>query len=234
VRRVFPIIALAGTLMLGPAPAATPQGTIAIQGAASGTHLRLSVDGSTLVVTGPMEAVSESCSFTRGRGTATCGLNDVGSIEIATGPADDKVEVLSPLPAPLTAHLGAGSDKLIGNSERDTCYPEETPRNRCIGNGGNDVCVSGPVNTDCVGGPGDDYCRTGRGSDGCWGGPGDDFCSMGAGHDGCHGEGGDDKLYGGPSSDQLYGGTGYDLCEGLPGIGRAHECESGRLRRSAG
>lgn len=229
-RRLFPILALAGTLLLGLAPAATPQETLAIQGSASGTHLRLSVDGSTLLVTGPMEALSGGCRFTRGHGAAACSLAGVGSIEVDTGPGSDKVEVLDKLPAPLTAHLGAGSDKLIGNGERDTCYPEGTPRNRCIGGGGNDVCISGPVNTDCVGGPGNDYCRTGRGSDGCWGGPGNDFCSMGAGHDGCHGEGGYDTLYGGPSSDQLYGGAGYDLCDGLPGIGRSHECESGRRR----
>lgn len=217
-------------LLLGLAPMATPQGTVTIRGAASGTHLRLSVNRSALVIDGPMRTVSDGCHFTRGHGAAACSLAGVGSIEIVTGSAGDKVEVLSRLPAPLTAHLGAGSDKLIGNGERDICYPEGTPRNRCIGGGGNDVCVSGPVNTDCVGGPGNDYCQTGQGSDGCWGGPGDDFCSMGAGHDGCHGEGGNDRLYGGRSSDQLYGGDGYDVCEGLPGIGRSHDCESGRRR----
>ncbi len=226
-RRVFSILALAGTLLLGLAPAAIPQGALTIQGAASGTHLRLSVNGSTLVVTGPMEALSGSCGFIRGRGAAACPLTNIGSIEVNTGPGSDKVEVLSPLPAPLTAHLGAGSDKLIGNSERDFCYPEGTPRNRCVGGGGNDVCISGPVNTDCVGGPGNDYCQTGRGSDGCWGGPGNDVCRMGSGSDGCHGEGGNDRLYGGPGSDQLYGGPGYDYCNGLPGVGRSHECESG-------
>jgi Ca2+-binding RTX toxin-like protein len=229
-RRLLLTLGVAGLLLLGSAPAAIPQGTIVIHGAASGTHLRLSVDGSALIVTGPMEAASDGCRFTRGHGAVACPLAGVGSIEVDTGPADDKVEVLSPLPAPLTAHLGDGSDKLIGNSERDFCYPEGTPRNRCIGEGGNDVCISGPVNTDCVGGPGNDYCQTGSGSDGCWGGPGDDFCSMGAGQDGCHGEGGNDRLYGGPSSDQLYGGAGYDLCDGLPGLGQSHECESGRRR----
>lgn len=229
-RRFFSIVTLAGTLLLGLAPVAIPQGAITIQGAASGTHLRLSVDGSTLVVSGPMESVSDGCRFTRGRGAAACSLAGTGSIEVDTGPADDKVEVLDRLPAPLTAHLGAGSDKLIGDGERDTCYPEGTPRNRCVGGAGNDVCISGPVNTDCVGGPGDDYCETGRGSDGCWGGPGNDFCSMGAGQDGCHGEAGEDRLYGGPAGDQLYGGAGYDVCDGLPGIGRSHDCESGRQR----
>ncbi len=143
------------------------------------------------------------------------------------GPSDDKVEVLDPLPVPLTAYLGAGSDKLIGNAEPDTCYPQGTRRNRCIGGGGDDVCISAPVNTDCVGGAGNDYCRVRDGSDGCWGGPGRDICIMGAGHDGCHGEGGADRLYGGPASDQLYGGRGSDYCDGGPGIGYSHACESG-------
>ena len=106
--------------------------------------------------------------------------------------------MLDPLPVPLTAYLGSGSDKLIGNAEADTCYPQGTRRNRCIGGPGDDICISAPVNTDCVGGAGDDYCRVRDGSDGCWGGPGRDVCVMGSGHDGCHGEGGADRLYGGP------------------------------------
>lgn len=212
------------------APTATPESRIVIRGAASGTHLRLSLGGSSLIVTGPMAEISEGCHFTRGHGAAACSLTGVGSVEVGTGPSDDKVEVLERLPVPLTAYLGAGSDKLIGSGERDTCYPQATARNRCIGGGGNDVCISGPVNTDCVGDGGDDYCQTSDGSDGCWGGPGDDYCEMGAGHDGCHGEGGNDTLYGGPSSDQLYGGSGFDRCDGSPGIGRSQECESGRRR----
>jgi hypothetical protein len=224
-RRALASLALAALLLFTAASTATPEGLIAIRGAASGTHLRLSVDGSSLLVRGPMSDATEGCRFTRGNGVAICSLAHVGGIEIDTGPADDKVEVLDRLPVPLTAYLGDGSDKLIGNAEPDTCYPQGTPRNRCIGEGGDDVCVSAPVNTDCVGGDGDDYCKTGNGSDGCWGGPGDDVCVMGAGQDGCHGEGGKDRLFGGPGSDQLYGGGGSDYCDGEPGRGKAHECE---------
>jgi hypothetical protein len=224
-RRALTSLALAALLLLTAASAATPEGLIVIRGAASGTHLRLSVEGSSLRVTGPMGEVSEGCSFTRGHGAASCSLSHVGEIEIDAGPGDDKVEVLDRLPVPLTAYLGDGSDKLIGNAEPDTCYPQGTPRNRCIGEGGNDVCVSGPVNTDCVGGGGDDYCKTAGGSDGCWGGPGDDVCVMGGGQDGCHGEDGNDRLYGGAGGDQLYGGDGSDYCDGEPGLGKAHGCE---------
>jgi Ca2+-binding RTX toxin-like protein len=167
------------------------------------------------------------CSHLRGQHALSCPLAGVDRIEVDMGPADDKVEVLDRLPIPLTAHLGAGSDKLIGNGERDTCYPEGTKRNRCIGGGGNDVCITGQRNSDCVGGPGDDYCKHGAGSDGCWGGPGNDVCYMGPGQDGCHGEGGDDRLYGGAGADQLYGGSGRDYCDGGPGVGRSHECETG-------
>ena len=200
------------------------EGRIVIHGAESGTHLRLSVSAGNLLVTGPMAAASEGCQLAR-RGAATCSLEDVGQVEVETGPNEDKVEVLDKLPVPLIAYLGAGSDKLIGNGEPDSCHPQGTRRNRCVGGGGNDVCVAAPVNTDCVGGPGNDYCRTSDGSDGCWGGPGNDYCSMGAGQDGCHGESGNDRLYGGAGADQLYGGEGSDLCDGEAGVGKQHECE---------
>jgi len=231
-RRALAILAAAALFLLIAASSATPEGRIVIRGAESGTHLRLSVSGSNLLVTGPMADATEGCSFTRGRGAATCPLRDVGGIEIDTGPSDDKVSVLDRLPVPLTVYLGAGSDKLVGNGEPDTCYPQGTPRNRCIGEGGDDVCISAPINTDCVGGPGDDYCKTSDGSDGCWGGPGNDICLMGGGEDGCHGEGGNDRLYGGAHGDQLYGGDGTDYCDGEPGLGKARECElSPRPRR---
>jgi Ca2+-binding RTX toxin-like protein len=224
-RRALASLAVAALLLLIAASSATPEGRIVIRGAESGTHLQLSVSGSNLIVNGPMADATEGCRFIRANAEASCPLADAGSIEIDTGPADDKVTVLDRLPVPLTAYLGNGSDKLTGNGEPDTCYPQGTPRNRCIGEGGDDVCISAPINTDCVGGGGDDYCKTSNGSDGCWGGPGNDTCLMGAGEDGCHGEGGDDRLYGGPGGDQLYGGDGSDICVGEPGLGKARECE---------
>jgi Ca2+-binding RTX toxin-like protein len=231
VRRLLSVLAVAAALTLVSGPGiAVPEGSIAIRGPASGTYLRLSVDGHHLFVSGPMADLSRNCHFTRGNSRAVCALRGVGSIEIETGPSDDKVEVLNRLPTPLTVYLGNGSDKLIGNAEADICFPQGTPRNRCIGGGGNDICVSAPINTDCVGEGGDDYCKTSDGSDGCWGGPGRDVCIMGAGHDGCHGEGGADKLYGGRHSDRLYGGGGDDHCDGGPGVGYSQECEGGPRR----
>jgi hypothetical protein len=224
-RRLFAILAGSALLLLALAGEAIPQGRIILRGPASGTHLRLTVEGGNLQVSGALAEASEGCD--RGRGVTSCSLRGVGEIEVDTGPADDKVEVLDPLPVPLSAYLGDGSDKLIGNSERDFCHPQGTPRNRCIGEAGDDVCISGPVNTDCVGGPGDDLCKTGDGSDGCWGGPGKDICMMGGGEDGCHGEGGNDRLYGGPGADQLYGGPGKDYCDVEGGGGQVHECELG-------
>jgi hypothetical protein len=229
VRRLAATLATAAALTLALAGPATPEGQIVIRGAAAGTHLRLYVSGSELLATGPIES-ADGCRFTRGHGEVACPLAGVGSVEVDTGPADDKVEVLERLPVPLSAYLGAGSDKMIGGGEPDACYPQGSPRNRCIGEGGDDICVSGPVNTDCVGGAGDDYCRTGGGSDGCWGGPGEDVCLMGGGQDGCHGEAGRDRLYGGAGSDQLYGGSGPDSCDGGPDGGQSHECEAGPRR----
>jgi hypothetical protein len=229
-RRALASLAVAALLLLIVASSATPEGRIVIHGTEAGTHLRLSISGSNLIVNGPMADATEGCRFIRDQAEASCPLAGAGSIEIDTGPANDKVTVLDPLPLPLTAYLGDGSDKLVGSAEPDTCYPQGTPRNRCIGAGGNDICISAPINTDCVGGGGDDYCKTSDGSDGCWGGPGDDVCLMGAGQDGCHGEGGDDLLYGGPGGDQLYGGDGSDHC--VVNGGRTRECESGRHDRA--
>src|SRR5262249_7800990 len=105
VRRVAAIfsaaVAIGLRLGLRLAGTATPAGTIAIRGAASGTHLRLSPSGSELIVNGPMEEAS-GCRFNRGHGAASCPLTGVGLIEVDTGPSEDKVEVLAPLPVPLT------------------------------------------------------------------------------------------------------------------------------------
>lgn len=220
---------LAAVLLLAfGATTASPEGQVVVRGAASGSHLELSVRGNELVVRGWMaREAGAGCRLEHHRNLAVCGLGGAGSIEVEMGPSGDFVEVLDRLPLPLVIHLGDGSDKFIGNGERDTCYSEGARRNRCVGGPGDDVCITGQQNSDCVGGPGDDYCRHGAGSDGCWGGPGDDVCRMGPGHDGCHGEGGRDRLYGGPSSDQLYGGRGHDRCDGLPGRGYSHGCEAG-------
>lgn len=222
--------ALALLLCLGGGTAST-EGTIVLFGAGSGSTLRLGVQGKSLVAEGLMGSTRpQGCRISHGRTRASCPLANAGAVELDMGPSGDMVEVLDRLPLPLTVHLGAGSDKFIGNGEKDTCYSEQSRRNRCIGGPGDDVCITGNQNSDCVGGAGDDYCQTGAGSDGCWGGPGDDVCRMGPGQDGCHGEGGNDELFGGPSPDRLYGGEGSDSCDGLPDRGRSEECESGPRR----
>jgi hypothetical protein len=230
-RRSFLILIATALLFGGICGSASPQGGIVIRAAGSGSHLRLMVRGSRLLVEGPLaRGKPVGCRLMRGGDAASCGLADAASLLVEMSPAGDKLEVLDPLPISLTVYLGKGSDKLIGNAEADTCYPQGTRRNRCLGGAGNDVCIAAQVNTDCVGGPGNDYCKMGNGSDGCWGGPGRDVCLMGGGQDGCHGEGGDDRLYGGSSSDRLYGGPGFDYCDGGPGAGRSHECEAGPRR----
>jgi Ca2+-binding RTX toxin-like protein len=218
-------------LSLAVPTAAIPEGQIVIRGAASGSHLRLTVKRDRIFVDGRMARHRPvGCRFTNHHHAAVCPLNGVGAIEIAMGPQGDMVEILDRLPIPLTARLGGGSDKMIANGEPDTCYPEGARRNRCVGGPGRDICFTGQRNSDCVGGSGADYCHHGDGSDGCWGGRGDDVCVMGPGHDGCHGGPGDDRLYGGPASDQLYGGPGRDFCDGGPGRGKSHGCETGPRR----
>jgi hypothetical protein len=210
---------------------ATPQGKVVVRGAASGSHLELSVRDGRLVVEGWMAPTAgPGCRLAHHRNLAICRLRGAGGVEVDMGPSGDFVEVVEKLPVPLTVHLGDGSDKFIGNGEVDTCYSEGARRNRCVGGPGNDICITGDQNSDCVGGAGNDYCKHGDGSDGCWGGPGRDICIMGAGQDGCHGEGGDDRLYGGPSADKLYGGEDRDLCDGGSGWGYSIECETGPRR----
>lgn len=211
--------------------AASPGERIVVHGAASGSHLKIGTNGSAIVVEGVMaKAQPQGCHFKRARRVAVCPLDGAKAIEVNMGPSGDFVEVLDRLPFPLAVHLGSGEDKFIGNAEKDICYPEGTRRNRCIGEGGDDVCITGSRNSDCVGGPGEDYCRHGTGSDGCWGGPGDDVCVMGPGQDGCHGEGGNDRLYGGAQPDRLYGGRGHDYCDGGPGWGKSQSCDAGPRR----
>lgn len=224
----FLIFALALTALLVAPSVATPAGQISIFGADSGTHLTMTVDNGRLVVTGPMSAEHpHGCHLSGDLMKAVCPLAEASSIEVTLGPSGDFLEVADPMPVPITAYLGSGSDKMIGNAEPDTCYSQGSRRNRCIGGAGNDICITGEKNSDCVGDAGNDYCETADGSDGCWGGEGDDICKMGPGQDGCHGEGGNDRLYGGANPDQLYGGTGWDYCNGGPGRGKSHSCDAG-------
>ena len=222
------ILGLALIALLALPGLASPAGRIVVFSTASGSHLKVTKGAGEIVVEGTMaSAPPRGCRLASGFHVAVCPIEGAGGIEINTGPGNDLVEVLEPMPFALTVHLGDGEDKFIGNAEADVCFPGGSRRNRCIGEGGDDVCITGSLNSDCVGGDGDDYCRTSTGSDGCWGGPGDDVCYMGPGQDGCHGEAGDDRLYGELDPDQLYGGEGFDYCDGGPGKGQSRACEAG-------
>ncbi len=208
-RKLVAGVLTAAALLAVPSVAA-PAGQIVIFGSHSGSTLTLSTRGGKIVVKGRMAHHRPiGCHFTRGHRVAVCPTRGDSRIEIQMGPAGDLVRVRERLPLPLTVYLGPGSDKFIGNGERDTCFPGGSRRNRCVGGRGND------------------YCHHGNGSDGCWGGPGNDVCVMGPGQDGCHGGPGNDRLYGGANPDQLYGGPGHDYCNGGPGRGKSHHCNAG-------
>lgn len=229
--RRFLVLALALVALLVAPVAATPAGKIVLFGADSGSHLTLTTKGDKIIANGIMAHTQpQGCWLAPNRLKAVCPTRNATSIAVVMGDSGDFVEVADPLPLSLTAYLGGGSDKFIGNAERDTCYSEGSRRNRCIGRGGDDICITGMRNSDCVGGPGNDYCRHQFGSDGCWGGPGNDICVMGPGQDGCHGDAGNDRLYGGRDPDQLYGGTGWDYCDGQEGWGKSHSCDAGPRR----
>jgi Ca2+-binding RTX toxin-like protein len=222
------VLALAAVALLATPTVASTASVLVIYGAHSGSHLTLSSNGRQIVAEGLMaHKQPQGCHLGRHRMRAVCPLRGAAQVELRMGPAGDFVDVANRLPISVVAYLGGGSDKFIGNGERDTCFSQGARRNRCVGGPGNDTCITGNQNSDCVGGSGNDYCHTGDGSDGCWGGPGRDVCFMGPGEDGCHGEGGNDRLYGGPGADQLYGGAGWNFCDGLPGTGKSHECSAG-------
>ena len=136
-------LAAALVLTLGCA-SASPQGQVVVHGATSGSHLELSMRGGNLVVHGWMgPKAGAGCRLAHHRNLAVCRLAGAGGIEVDMGPSGDFVEVTERLPVPLTVHLGDGSDKFIGNGEPDTCYSEGARRNRCIGGGGDDICITG-------------------------------------------------------------------------------------------
>jgi len=223
-------LALSGLLLMSVLALTTPAtatsgGEIVIHGAKASSHLRITVSEGDILVNGTLARAGAQIGCQRGG--HVCSATGVGRMEIIMGPNSDKVAVLDPLPIPLTIHLGAGSNKFVGNAEPDTCYAEGAIANGCVGRGGNDRCIVLGGNSECFGGPGNDYCKAGSGSDGCWGGPGNDVCHMGAGKDGCHGGPGNDRLYGGPGAGRLYGGPGIDYCNGGRGRGRSQGCERG-------
>jgi hypothetical protein len=224
--------ALAVVALLALPSAATPISKIVIYGSHSGSKLKLHPRGhNKIVVKGNLaHRAPKGCHFTHSHRKAVCSTRGVGAIEVKMGPRGDFVKVTRSLPVPLVVHLGRGSDKFVGKGERDICFSEGSRRNRCIGGGNNDVCITGQRNSDCVGGGGNDFCHHGAGSDGCWGGRGRDICIMGPGQDGCHGGPGNDRLFGGRAADQLYGGHGFDYCNGQRGWGKSHGCNLGPRR----
>lgn len=228
---VLTAVALVVIAVLAMSTGATPDRKIVIYGAKSGSTLTLHKKHGKIVVKGRMaHRRPRGCHFKRGHRVAVCRPRNKRVIEIKMGPRGDLVRIAEKMPRPVVVYLGGGSDKFVGNAERDTCFPGGARRNRCVGRGNNDICITGPRNSDCVGGGGNDFCRHGTGSDGCWGGRGRDICIMGPGQDGCHGGPGNDRLYGGPQPDQLYGGRGYDYCNGQRGWGKSHNCNTGPRR----
>lgn len=222
------LLALLAAIVAIAAPQPAEQ-EIVVHGESAGATLDIhpAKQGDAIIVSGWLDpARTHGCTFVR-RLLVRCPLSAADRLRVKMGPSGDFVRVTRRLPIPVVVELGDGSDKFIGNGERDFCFSQGARRNRCVGGPGRDICVTGNQNSDCVGGTGNDLCIHGKGSDGCWGGPGRDVCYMRSGQDGCHGGPGDDRLYGGAQPDQLYGGPGRDYCNGGPGIGRSHTCELG-------
>ena len=226
-RRLLVLAFVVLALFVAPT-AASPAGRIVIEGPATGSHLRLSIDGSNVLVAGPMAAAPQGCLFTHGRDAATCPAVGVTAIELNMGPGNDFVEVLNRLPFPLTAHLGSGEDKFIGNGEHDTCYPgglaaqplHRRRRQRRLHHRPRQQRLRRRRRQRLLPHQRRQRRLLGRRR-------ATTSATMGPGQDGCHGEAGNDRLYGGPDPDQLYGGGGFDYCDGGPGKGQSRTCEAG-------
>ena len=94
---------------------------------------------------------------------------------------------------PLTVHLGAGSDKFLGNDEPDTCYsqgPNATAASASAAttsaSPGSRTATASAARATTTAGTGGQRRLLRR--------PGNDVCNMGGGRDGCHGGPGNDRL----------------------------------------
>ena len=111
-RRSLAVVIVALVSLIAPT-AATAAGQIVIFGAESGSHMTLSTSGGKLEVEGLMaNQAPQGCRFTEGRHKAVCDLAGADRVELQMGNSGDFVEVASPLPVPLTAHLGGGSGQV--------------------------------------------------------------------------------------------------------------------------
>ncbi|HYP55420.1 MAG TPA: hypothetical protein VEQ41_03845, partial [Solirubrobacterales bacterium] len=130
------LLAAVWLVLPGAGSTAASPNRVVLHGAHGGSNLKLSVRGERLVVRGLMaRAQPAGCHFRRYRLKAVCRLDGVDAIQLVMGPSGDMVRVLDRLPVPMVIYLGDGSDKFIGNGERDFCYPGGHRRNRCIGRG---------------------------------------------------------------------------------------------------
>ena len=168
-------LATLAALLLAPT-AAVPEGKIVIDCPGFSSHLRISVSNGNVLVNGQMTDNPEGCTITEGHRAAVCPIaGAAGSKSTWAEPAtSSKCATRCRSRSPSTSATARTSSS--ATTSRTPATPKGSRRNRCIGDGGDDVCITGAQNSDCVGGAGNDYCRTSAGSDGCWGGPGDDVC----------------------------------------------------------
>ncbi len=115
-----------------------PRRRLGLAPAAHCQRLRALVNGH-LTAEGP-----SGCQPTHGYGAASCRLAEACSVVIEMGSSNDKIEV---------ARSAAGAAHRlprlwVGQADRQRrvghLLSAGHPRNRCIGNGGDDVCISGP------------------------------------------------------------------------------------------
>lgn len=157
-------------------------------------------------------------------------------VTIDAGPGDDRVAILSPLPADvslesgddrLTAAAGSGAFGSGGTGDDWLIAGSEGFGSGLYGGPGADRITGGGSFAFFLGGPGPDRIRGlrgtavafgGAGEDAVTGGPGPDLLSGGRGDDFLAGQNGRDLLAGARGRDRIFGGYAGDLLTG--GMGR--------------
>lgn len=219
--RLSLIAALAALLLV---PCSAHAATLEVSGGtlrvvASGTEandLTVTLSGSTATVTDLLKpVVAGGCSVT---GTLRAACTGVQRIEVDAGAGDDRVVVVSSLPARLSG--GEGRDTLTGGGGDDTLDGGAGSDALTGGAGKDTVTYSGRsarvlVDLDVVGGagePGEDD-RIAADVENAVGGDGPDELRGDGGPGVLAGGGGDDLLDGRGGADRLEGGDGTDTAD---------------------
>src|SRR3954447_24446904 len=127
---VLAAIALVAVAVLALPGTATTASKIVIYGSNKGSTLTLHKKHGRIIVRGAMaHRHPRGCHFRHSHRVAVCRPAHKRVIEIKMGRRGDLVRISDKMPMPVVVYLGPGSDKFVGNAERDICFPGGARRN---------------------------------------------------------------------------------------------------------